>query len=257
MLLFGVFVVTSSKAFILFHCALFAEDYLVLCGEEQFSGPVGYFSLGSKQLDICNLPELLLGTLYYYGNSTTQEPLRWSRSTSWAGDQDTKLMDCPRVDDSIAGNIVWSCIFSEVLEKLFLRLMRKGAVFLCTGEGCSSVRFFSEVSQSLKTRTKEMKFDLVSTCFVKDGGTPYTGQKADMTASVPVLESCPAAGSQVFCGGGSRANKPWCSVLARLPWGAAAWGCAGVTLGTDGSSSPSLLAGFWIALQGHLKSQHS
>lgn len=81
--------------------------------------------------------------------------------------------------------------------------MWKGAVFLCTGEGCSSVRFFSEVSQSLQTATKETKFDLVSTCFVNDGETPYTGQKAAMRTSVHVLESCPAAGSQVFHDGGA------------------------------------------------------
>lgn len=42
-MLFGVFVVTSSKAFLIFHCASFAEDYLVLSGEEQFSGPAGCF----------------------------------------------------------------------------------------------------------------------------------------------------------------------------------------------------------------------
>lgn len=36
MLLFGVFVVTSSKAFILFHCALFAEDYLVCVVRSSF-----------------------------------------------------------------------------------------------------------------------------------------------------------------------------------------------------------------------------
>lgn len=60
-MLFGVFVVTSSKAFLVFRYALFAEDYLILSGKEQFSGPVGCFSIGSKQLDTCNLPELHLG----------------------------------------------------------------------------------------------------------------------------------------------------------------------------------------------------
>lgn len=60
-MLFGVFVVTSSKTFLVFHYALFAEDYLILSGKEQFSGPVGCFSIGSKQLDTCNLPELHLG----------------------------------------------------------------------------------------------------------------------------------------------------------------------------------------------------
>lgn len=58
-----VFVVTSSKTLLIFHCASFAEDYLVLSGKEQFSGPVGCFSVGSGQLDTCSLPELHLGKL--------------------------------------------------------------------------------------------------------------------------------------------------------------------------------------------------
>lgn len=60
-MLFGVFVVTSCKVFLVFHYALFAEDYLLLSGKEQVLGPVGCFSIGFKQLDTCSLPELHLG----------------------------------------------------------------------------------------------------------------------------------------------------------------------------------------------------
>lgn len=39
-MLFGMFVITSSKAFLTFDCTSLAEDDLVLCGKEQFSGPL-------------------------------------------------------------------------------------------------------------------------------------------------------------------------------------------------------------------------
>ena len=39
-MLFGVFVITSSKAFLTFDCTSFAEDDLVLYGNEQFAGPL-------------------------------------------------------------------------------------------------------------------------------------------------------------------------------------------------------------------------
>lgn len=103
------------------------------------------------------------------------------------------------------------------------------------------MRFLSGVSQCLETTTKEMKFDLFSTCFLNDSETPYTGEKADLRTSLHVLKNIAPAVPQVFHAGGKHSvNKPWCLVFSGL----FLTDFAGVTLGTEGSSSPSLLAGF-------------
>lgn len=74
---------------------------------------------------------------------------------------------------------------------------------------CAEVKDICEIFlvefPSLLT-TKEMKFDLFSTCFLNDSETPLTGQKADMGTSVHALKNIPAV-SQVF-GVGKQCKQP-------------------------------------------------